>query len=124
MKYDDDLYSKSFSITGIVEEHLKLDGKEWIKLRFPDNATIVINLRHCKEVNMKRSFLHSLAGKSIDEASIMIKNAGLKLELIPEGCIATTMQARHKTVIVFQENGFVSEAMAGDGLELEKEMRK
>lgn len=53
MKKEIDLYGKSFAIVGIVEEHLQFHENEWIKLRFPDNSTIVINLKHCKEVEQK-----------------------------------------------------------------------
>jgi hypothetical protein len=50
MEKTDDLMGKSFSIIGVVEEDLQLNDKRWIKLRFPDNATIVINVKYCKEV--------------------------------------------------------------------------
>lgn len=49
MKYEDDLYGKTFVVIGIVEEHLKFDQKEWIKLKFPGGSSIVIDVKHCKE---------------------------------------------------------------------------
>jgi len=58
MKYENDLYGKSFMIVGVVEEHLKLNDNEWIKLRFPDGATITINIKHCKEVQDERKKSH------------------------------------------------------------------
>ena len=45
-------------IVGVVEEHLKLNDNEWIKLRFPDGATITINIKHCKEVQDERKKSH------------------------------------------------------------------
>lgn len=50
MRYADDLYGKTFAVVGVVEEHLKLDGNEWVVLRLPNNTTIEINIKHCKEV--------------------------------------------------------------------------
>jgi hypothetical protein len=49
-QYKDDLYGKEFTITGIVEEHLKYASQEWVKLRFDDGSTHLINLKYCEEV--------------------------------------------------------------------------
>ena len=49
-KYEDDLYGKKFIVIGVVEEHLKFDQKEWIKLKFPNGSSIVIDVKLCKEI--------------------------------------------------------------------------
>jgi hypothetical protein len=51
MKYEDDLYGKTFAVIGIVEEHLKFDHKEWVKLKFQNGSSIVINVKYCKEID-------------------------------------------------------------------------
>lgn len=46
------LFGKKMTIVGVVEEHLVMESKskEWVKLRFPNGSTIVIDIKHCKEV--------------------------------------------------------------------------
>lgn len=50
MKHDENLTGKSMMVVGVVEEHLKFNDNEWVKLRFPDGSFIEINVRHCKEI--------------------------------------------------------------------------
>lgn len=47
------LFGKKMTIVGVVEEHLTMESKnqEWVKLTFPNGSSIVIDVKHCKEVN-------------------------------------------------------------------------
>jgi hypothetical protein len=47
----ENLFGKHFIVMGVVEEHLSLGENNWIKLRLPDNSSIMINVIHCKEIN-------------------------------------------------------------------------
>ncbi len=51
----------------------------------------------------------------------MVKVAGHKAYVVPEGVAAITLQARPNTVILWQEDGKISSAEAGDGLELDQD---
>jgi hypothetical protein len=48
----ENLFGKKMTIVGIVEEHLTLESKskEWVKLKFPNGSSIVIDIKYCKEV--------------------------------------------------------------------------
>lgn len=70
---------------------------------------------------IKQSLLDSLEGLTTDAATKIAKDAGHKVWLIPEGVDAIPLLAMPNTVILWQENGKVATAQAGDGLELEDE---
>lgn len=67
---------------------------------------------------MKQSFLDSLKDAPIDTAIIMVKAAGYLPHLVTEGVRAITAVARGNTVVLWQENGLIRKATAGDPLEL------
>lgn len=71
---------------------------------------------------MKQSLLDSLEGLTVDKAQELVKAAGHQVDLIPEDCMAITLQARPNTVILWQENGLVTLAQAGDPLELDEDV--
>ena len=70
---------------------------------------------------MKQSLLDSLENLPVAVAEEMVKAAGHQAEIIPEDAMAITLQARPNTVILWQENGLVSLAQAGDPLELDED---
>ncbi len=67
---------------------------------------------------MTEKFLQSLKGLSVTKAKKLIKAAELKPMVIPEECTAVTSIARSKTVIVWQKDGKVRSAEAGDPCEI------
>lgn len=69
---------------------------------------------------MKQSFLDSLKSAPVDTAVDMVKTAGYKAHLVPEGCKAISAIARGNTVVLWQKDGVVTRATAGDPLELSK----
>ena len=70
---------------------------------------------------IKQSFLNSLEELPVDVAEKLAKAAGHKVWLLPEGTMAIPLMAQPNTVILWQENGLVATAQAGDGLELDDE---
>jgi hypothetical protein len=68
---------------------------------------------------IKQSLLDSLKGVPVDVAVEMVKAAGHTPDLVPEGVMAITLEAKPNTVVLWQERGKVSTAQAGDGLELD-----
>lgn len=68
---------------------------------------------------IKQSFLESLEGLSLDVAEERVKAAGHVSYTVPEEAMAITLEAKPNTVVLWQENGLVSIAQAGDGLELD-----
>ena len=70
---------------------------------------------------MRQSFLDSLVGIPVKDAIMVVGEHEFKAFVVPEDCNAITQQARPKTVILWQENGRVRIAEAGDPLELERE---
>lgn len=71
---------------------------------------------------IKQSLLDSLENLPVAKAEEMVKAAGHQVEVIPEDVQAITLQARPNTVILWQENGLVSLAQAGDGLEVDEDV--
>ena len=67
---------------------------------------------------MKRKLLIKLVGMDVDEAESLIKKSKHICYLVPENCRAISMQARPNTVILWQYDGKVISATAGDSLEL------
>lgn len=70
---------------------------------------------------IKQSLLDSLEGLPVDVAKEMVKAAGHKPYLVPEGVAAITLEAKPNTVVLWQKKGKVSTAQAGDGLELNED---
>ena len=68
---------------------------------------------------MKKSFIDSLIRKPVQVAEYLIREAGYECYTIEEGIMAITMVARPNTVVIWQKNGHVVIANAGDPLELE-----
>lgn len=71
---------------------------------------------------IKQTFLDSLKGVNLTVAQAKVLAAGHQVELVPEEAMAITLQARPNTVILWQKNGKVSFAEAGDGLELDQDI--
>lgn len=69
---------------------------------------------------MKQAFLDSLVGVEVSEAETMVLTEGHMPYTIPEQCMAVTAIARGNTVVLWQKDGKVKSAEAGDPLELEK----
>lgn len=70
---------------------------------------------------IKQSLLESLEGLPVDVAEEMVKAAGHRPYTVPEGVVAITLEAKPNTVVLWQEDGKVSTAQAGDGLELDED---
>lgn len=70
---------------------------------------------------IKQSFLDSLESLPVDVAEEMVLAAGHKFYTVPEEAMAITLEAKPNTVVLWQENGLVSLAQAGDGLELDED---
>jgi hypothetical protein len=70
---------------------------------------------------IKQSFLESLESLPVDVAEEMVKAAGHVSYTVPEGAMAITLEAKPNTVVLWQENGLVNLAQAGDGLELDED---
>lgn len=68
---------------------------------------------------MKRSFLDTLSGLDTNEAVAKVKAEGFEEYVVPQGIEAITSVARPKTVVLWERNGKVSAAQAGDPVELE-----
>lgn len=68
---------------------------------------------------MKQSFLDSLKGLSVADAQNRAQAAGLPVEVYPKGAIIT-MQAR-PGILLFEDQGIVTTAAAGDPLQIEAE---
>ena len=68
---------------------------------------------------MKRALLNNLVGLDTDEAIALVYKTKHTCYLVPEGCRAITMIARPNTVVLWQDDGKISSASAGDPLELE-----
>lgn len=67
---------------------------------------------------ISQKFLDSLKGQSVNTALEMVMAVGHIPYLVAEGYGAITMLAKPNTVVLWQENGKISVAEAGDGLEL------
>jgi hypothetical protein len=70
---------------------------------------------------IKQSFLNSLESIPVDVAEKLVQAAGHTSYIVPEEAMAITLEAKPNTVILWQENGLVSIAQAGDGLELDED---
>jgi hypothetical protein len=68
---------------------------------------------------MKKAFLDSLVGLEVSKAEELVLAEGHLVELVPEECNAITSQARGNTVILWQKDGKITNADAGDPLELD-----
>jgi hypothetical protein len=71
---------------------------------------------------IKQSLLDALEGLPVDVAEEMVKAAKHQVEIVPEDAMAITLQARPNTIILWQENGLVSLAQAGDPLETDEDV--
>lgn len=68
---------------------------------------------------MKKNLLQKLVGMSVTSAKAIVTAVGHKVHLVPENCTAITLQARPNTVILWQKDGKITAAQAGDPVELE-----
>ena len=68
---------------------------------------------------IKQSFLESLEGLPVDVAEEMVKAAGHVAYTVPEEAMAITLEAKPNTVVIWQQDGLVNLAQAGDGVELD-----
>ena len=68
---------------------------------------------------MRKKFLDNLVGLTVADAEEKVLAEGHQVELVPEECNAITSIARGNTVILWQTDGKVRCAEAGDTLELE-----
>lgn len=68
---------------------------------------------------MKTSLLDSLVGMTIEEATKTVRANHHDVNLIPESIIAINSVAKPNTIVLWQENGKVKLAVAGDPCEVE-----
>ena len=68
---------------------------------------------------MKKVFLDSLVGLEVDKAEELVLAEGHLVNLVPEECNAITLQAIGNTVILWQKDGKITNADAGDPVELD-----
>lgn len=68
---------------------------------------------------MKKSFLDSLVGLGVSDAEKLVLTEGHMAYLIPEQCKVITALAIGNTVVLWQKDGIIDCAAAGDPLELE-----
>ena len=68
---------------------------------------------------MKQSLLDKLKGMKVTQAKLLVRSKGHEPYLVPENCTAITLVARPNTVVLWQNNGLITTASAGDPVELE-----
>jgi hypothetical protein len=72
---------------------------------------------------MNAKFLESLVGKTVREAKAEIARTAHEIEVYRSGDVITA-QARPNTVILFQRDFRIINAIAGDPLELDQPIRR